>query len=122
MPNSIAAVRCQTWPMQAHDLMIVTRVAPAAITEAYACMKRLHYAHAIGQFRVLVNHVQSGADAQTAFDNLAGVAGRYLTVRWMPRVAWLQIARDGAGALSCRGARGCFSVDTGCPGLSAACR
>ena len=66
--------------MQAHDVMIVTRVAALAITEAYACMKRLHYAHAIGQFRVLVNHVQSLADAHTAFENLAGVAGRYLAV------------------------------------------
>jgi flagellar biosynthesis protein FlhG len=66
--------------MQAHDLMIVTRVAAQAITDAYACMKRLHYAHGIAQFRVLVNHVQSITDARTAFDNLAGVAGRYLTV------------------------------------------
>lgn len=66
--------------MQAHDLMIVTRVAAQAITEAYACMKRLHYAHATAQFRVLVNHVQSVDDAHTAFVNLAGVAGRYLTV------------------------------------------
>jgi flagellar biosynthesis protein FlhG len=66
--------------MQAHDVMIVTRVAAQAITDAYACMKRLHYAHATGQFRVLVNHVQSVDDAHTAFVNLAGVAGRYLTV------------------------------------------
>ena len=65
---------------QAHDVMIVTRVAATAITEAYACMKRLHFEHAIAQFRVLVNHVSSLADAQTAFDNLAEVAARYLTV------------------------------------------
>lgn len=51
-----------------------------AITEAYACIKRLHYAHAIAQLRVLANHVQSANDAQAAFANLAGVAGRYLTV------------------------------------------
>lgn len=66
--------------MQAHDVMIVTRMAAQAITDAYACMKRLHYAHAIAQFRVLVNHVQSVEDAHTAFANLAGVAGRYLAV------------------------------------------
>jgi flagellar biosynthesis protein FlhG len=65
---------------QAQDFLIVTRVAAAAITEAYACMKRLHYAHAIAQFRVLVNHVQNAADASVAFDNLAGVASRYLAV------------------------------------------
>ncbi|CAB3786616.1 Flagellum site-determining protein YlxH [Paraburkholderia ultramafica] len=65
---------------QAHDVMIVTRVSAQAITDAYACMKRLHYAHAIAQFRVLTNHVQSVNDAHTTFANLAGVAGRYLTV------------------------------------------
>ncbi len=66
--------------LQAHDVMIVTRMAAQAITDAYACMKRLHYVHAIAQFRVLVNHVQSVEDARTAFANLAGVAGRYLAV------------------------------------------
>lgn len=65
---------------QAHDVMIVTRMAAQAITDAYACMKRLHYGHAIAQFRVLVNYVQSVNDAHIAFANLAGVAGRYLTV------------------------------------------
>ena len=65
---------------QAHDFLIVTRVAASAITEAYACIKRLHYAHGIGQFRVLVNHVQNPADAAVAFDNLSGVASRYLAV------------------------------------------
>jgi flagellar biosynthesis protein FlhG len=65
---------------QAHDFLIVTRVAASAITEAYACIKRMHYAHAIGQFRVLINHVQNAADAEVAFDNLSGVASRYLAV------------------------------------------
>jgi flagellar biosynthesis protein FlhG len=65
---------------QAHDVMVVARVSAQAITDAYACMKRLHYAHAIAQFRVLANHVQSVNDAHTTFANLAGVAGRYLTV------------------------------------------
>jgi flagellar biosynthesis protein FlhG len=65
---------------QAHDFLMVTRVAASAITEAYACMKRLHYAHAIGQFRVLINHVQDPADAAIAFENLSGVASRYLAV------------------------------------------
>ena len=65
---------------QAHDVLVVTRVAAQAITEAYACMKRLHYEHAIAQFRVLINHVSNLADAHTTFENLADVAGRYLTV------------------------------------------
>ncbi|SEJ94041.1 MinD/ParA family ATP-binding protein [Paraburkholderia diazotrophica] len=65
---------------QSHDVMVVTRVAAQAITDAYACMKRLHFSHAIAQFRVLMNHVQSMTDAHVAFENLAGVAGRYLAV------------------------------------------
>ncbi|HHX4059348.1 MAG: MinD/ParA family protein [Burkholderia contaminans] len=65
---------------EAHDVLVVTRVAAQAITEAYAYMKRLHFAHAFAQFRVLTNHVGSHADAKVAFDNLAGVASRYLTV------------------------------------------
>lgn len=69
-----------TLAREAHDVLIVTRVATQAITEAYACMKRLHFAHAIAQFRVLTNHVGSHADAKIAFDNLAGVASRYMTV------------------------------------------
>lgn len=68
---------------QAHDFVIVTRVAAAAITEAYASIKRLHYAHAIPRFRVIVNHVQDPADARIAFDNLALTASRYLAVQLM---------------------------------------
>ncbi|MFX1673645.1 MinD/ParA family protein [Paraburkholderia sp. A2WS-5] len=66
--------------LHAHDVLIVMRVTAQAITDAYACMKRLHFAHAIGQFRVLANHVASAADAQAALENLAGVASRYLAV------------------------------------------
>ncbi|CAB3780459.1 hypothetical protein LMG28688_01040 [Paraburkholderia caffeinitolerans] len=66
--------------LHAHDVLIVMRVAAQAITDAYACMKRLHFAHAIGQFRVLANHVASAADAQAALENLADVASRYLAV------------------------------------------
>jgi flagellar biosynthesis protein FlhG len=66
--------------MHAHDVLIVMRIGAQAITDAYACMKRLHFAHAIAQFRVLANHVASVPDAQAAIENLAGVAGRYLSV------------------------------------------
>ena len=66
--------------MHAHDVLIVMRIGAQSITDAYACMKRLHFAHAIAQFRVLANHVASVPDAQVAIENLAGVAGRYLSV------------------------------------------
>lgn len=66
--------------LHAHDVLIVMRVAAQAITNAYACMKRLHFAHAIGQFRVLANQVASATDAQAALENLVGVASHYLAV------------------------------------------
>ncbi|TDG07920.1 MinD/ParA family protein [Paraburkholderia guartelaensis] len=66
--------------MHAHDVLIVMRIGAQSITDAYACMKRLHFAHAIAQFRVLANHVANASDAQTAIENLAGVASRYLNV------------------------------------------
>jgi flagellar biosynthesis protein FlhG len=66
--------------LNAHDVLLVTRTDAQAITVTYACIKRLHFAHAIGQFRVVANHVQHPADAQTVLDNLVGVASRYLAV------------------------------------------
>ncbi|WP_233865247.1 MinD/ParA family ATP-binding protein [Paraburkholderia adhaesiva] len=66
--------------VHAHDVLVVMRVAAQSITDTYACLKRLHFAHAIGQFRVLANHVASAADAEAALENLVGVASRYLNV------------------------------------------
>lgn len=66
--------------VHAHDVLVVMRVAAQSITDTYACLKRLHFAHAIGQFRVLANHVASVADAEAALENLVGVASRYLNV------------------------------------------
>jgi flagellar biosynthesis protein FlhG len=66
--------------VHAHDVLVVMRVAAQSITDTYACLKRLHFAHAIGQFRVLANQVASVADAEAALENLVGVAGRYLNV------------------------------------------
>ena len=65
---------------QAHDFLIVTRVAAPAITEAYACMKRLHYAHAIGSFACWSITCRTRPTRAVAFDNLSGVASRYLAV------------------------------------------
>lgn len=66
--------------LHAHDILIVTRVDAQALTWAYVCMKRLHFAHAIGQFRVLSSLVASADDALVTFENLAHVASRYLSV------------------------------------------
>jgi flagellar biosynthesis protein FlhG len=66
--------------LRAHDVLVVTRLASQSITDAYACIKRLHFAHAAAQFRVLVNHAHSAVDARATVENLAGVARRYLAV------------------------------------------
>jgi len=66
--------------LHAHDLLLVTGTDAHAITATYACIKRLHFAHAIAQFRVLANHVQNPDDARVVLDNLVGVASRYLAV------------------------------------------
>lgn len=66
--------------MQGHDLVISMRADAASITGAYACVKRLHYVHAIQQLRVLLNGVASASDAQSVYQNLSEVANRYLSV------------------------------------------
>lgn len=70
--------------MQAHDVVIAMRVDAASITGAYACVKRLHYVHAIQQFRILINGAASASDAQSVYHNLSGVANRYLAVSLSP--------------------------------------
>ncbi|WP_091904189.1 MinD/ParA family ATP-binding protein [Chitinasiproducens palmae] len=69
---------------QAHDMVIVMRAHAAAITPAYATIKRLHLVHALKQFRVLFEGVESSADARAIFQNLAGVASRYLGISLLP--------------------------------------
>jgi flagellar biosynthesis protein FlhG len=81
--------------MQAHDVVVVMRVDAQSITSAYACVKRLHYAHAIQQFRVLINGAATAADAQGVFQNLSGVASRYLAVSLAPAGAVAMDARVG---------------------------
>jgi flagellar biosynthesis protein FlhG len=65
--------------LNAREVLLVTRTDAQAITVSYACIKRLHFAHAIAQFRVVANGVQHEADARV-LDNLVSVASRYLAV------------------------------------------
>lgn len=69
---------------QAHDVVIAMRAEAGAITGAYATIKRLHFLHGIKQFRVLFAQVESSGDAQGIYQNLAGVANRYLGVSLLP--------------------------------------
>jgi flagellar biosynthesis protein FlhG len=69
---------------QAHDVVVVMRASAQSITGAYACVKRLHFAHAIHQFRVLINGVTSASDAYSVYQNLTAVGSRYLAVSFSP--------------------------------------
>jgi flagellar biosynthesis protein FlhG len=82
-----------TFAAQAHDVVVTMQVDSQSITGAYACIKRLHYAHAIKQFRILINGAATSADALGVFQNLSTVASRYLAVALVPAGAVSQDAR-----------------------------
>ena len=63
-----------------HEIVVVVSPEPASITAAYALIKHISGDCGIQQFRVLVNRVGVEAEAQLIFDNMAGVAHRYLAV------------------------------------------
>ncbi|WP_347558311.1 MinD/ParA family protein [Robbsia sp. KACC 23696] len=69
---------------QAHDVLIVLDADPAAMPATYGLIKRLHFAQGIQQFRLLFNRVAQPIDAQTAYQNLKGVAMRYLGISLSP--------------------------------------
>ncbi|MGI4858383.1 MAG: MinD/ParA family ATP-binding protein [Janthinobacterium lividum] len=68
----------------AHDLVVVMDADAASLTSAYALIKRLHLSHANQQFRLLFNRVAQPSDAQNVYQNLSGVATRYLGVSLTP--------------------------------------
>jgi flagellar biosynthesis protein FlhG len=80
---------------QADDVLVVLNPQPASITAAYACIKRLHYAHALQQSRILLNFTGNAAEAQRVLANLSAATGRFLAL----------------GAASA----GCVSADAGLP-------
>ncbi|WP_024904042.1 MinD/ParA family ATP-binding protein [Robbsia andropogonis] len=69
---------------QAHDVLIVVDAYPAAMPGTYGLIKRLHFAQGIQQFRLLFNRVAKPLDAQNAYQNLSGVARRYLAISLSP--------------------------------------
>lgn len=69
---------------QADDVVVLLRPEVQAITAAYACIKRLHQAHALRRMRVLVNHAANAGDAGRVLANLAAVAKSYLALALEP--------------------------------------
>lgn len=67
------------WPGTAtQELIVIAGGSAAAITAAYASIKRLSNEFARREFHVLVGDVASESEARTIFDNMAAVARRYL--------------------------------------------
>ena len=69
---------------QADDVMVVLRPQAASITAAYACVKQLHYAHALQRLRIMVNLAAGVPAAQHVLNNLAGAGSRYLGLALEP--------------------------------------
>ena len=67
------------WPGTAvQEVIVIAGGSAAAITAAYASIKRLSNERARREFHVLVGNVASESEARTIFDNMAAVARRYL--------------------------------------------
>lgn len=68
----------------ADHILVVFEANAHAITQAYLCIKKLHYAHALQHFRVLVKEADDPAQAQRMLANLATTGSRYLGLVLQP--------------------------------------
>lgn len=68
----------------ADHILVVFQANAQAITQAYLCIKKLHYAHALQHLRVLVNEASDPAQAHRMLANLATTGSRYLGVALQP--------------------------------------
>lgn len=75
--------------VKADHILVVFGADAAAITRAYLCIKRLHYAHALQRIRVLVNGAADAAEARRILANLANTGSRYLAVALEP-AGWVR--------------------------------
>ena len=69
---------------QADHVLVVLQPNAASITASYACIKRLHHAHALQRMRVLVNCATNAAEARRIVANLAHTGSRYLALALEP--------------------------------------
>lgn len=77
-PGSAGAL---VWPgAAAQEVIVLAGGSAAAITAAYALIKRLANEFARREFHILVSNVASESEARTIFGNMARVARRYLQV------------------------------------------
>jgi flagellar biosynthesis protein FlhG len=73
----------------ADELVVVLQPNPASITATYSGIKRLHYAHALRQLRLLVNSVADPEAARRLMANLIDTGNRYLAVSMQP-AGWVR--------------------------------
>lgn len=77
-PGSASAL---LWPgTAAQDVIVLAGGGAAAITAAYALIKRLSSEFARREFHILVSDIASESEARSIFGNMARVARRYLQV------------------------------------------
>lgn len=65
-----------------HEILVIVSPEPPSITAAYALIKHIsgHYRDKRRHIHVLVNRARNPSEARMIFDNMAGVASRYLEV------------------------------------------
>jgi flagellar biosynthesis protein FlhG len=73
----------------ADELVLVLQPHAASITSTYSGIKRLHYAHALKQLRLLVNGVADSEAAQRIMANLVQAGSRYLALSLQP-AGWVR--------------------------------
>ena len=73
----------------ADELVVVLQPNPTSITATYSGIKRLHYAHALRQLRLLVNGVADPEAARRLMANLIDTGSRYLAVSMQP-AGWVR--------------------------------
>lgn len=70
-------------------VLVAFEASAASLTQAYLCVKRLHYAHALQRMRVLVYGAADADEAKRLLANLASTASRYLAVALEP-AGWVR--------------------------------
>ena len=68
----------------ADHILVVCAASSEAITRTYLCIKKLHYAHALANLRVLVNEAADPAQARRLLATLAATGSRYLGMALEP--------------------------------------
>lgn len=80
--DAVAGIASNVLPLSlaSQEIVIVVSRHASSITDAYALIKVLNQRFAIRRFHILVSKVHDEAEAQTLYQKMAEVAGRFLEV------------------------------------------